>query len=104
MQAITTVHPNTHKAIIEIVSDKLNLISGNTYLQLGQVIAIISLVFWLATFKANAEYRDERHGEEIEKLKSEVLELKKSIPSKDWLELKFQNLNDQIIIYRNRKN
>lgn len=97
MQTATIVHnpDNTH-TIIKAVADKLNIIGSNTYVQLGTMLTLIGTVIWVVTFKVTIENTVSRLYEENQNLRIELKELKTGWPSKDWLELKFSNLEGQL--------
>lgn len=103
MQA-TTVHPSEiHTQNFHAVAEKINAIGSNTYVQWGTMIAIITLVAWFVAFKTSAENAISRLSDENQTLRVELKEMKAALPSKDWLELKFQNLQDQMIISKNAR-
>lgn len=84
----------THQ-LFEAVAEKINTISGNSYVQLSLVLSIIGLVAWFVAFKTNAENIMHQLGSENAAIKLELKELRQELPSRDWLELKFQNLEAQ---------
>lgn len=99
MQAISTTivtGPNTHRNLFKAVADEAKNIGTNGYISISLVVMIISLTAWFITFKVNAEASIRALTDDAASMKIELKELKTSLPSKDWLELKFENLEAQL--------
>lgn len=78
------------------VAEDIEKISNNAYVSMSLVISIIGLTAWFITFKVNAEASIRELASDTAKLHLELKEMKSSLPSRDWLELKFENLEAQL--------
>jgi predicted RND superfamily exporter protein len=92
MQTITLPVHGPNIKTISAVAEKINTISGNSYVQLSLVISLIGLVAWFVAFKTNAENVMEHLASENMAIKLEIKELRNELPSRDYLDLKFQNM------------
>lgn len=92
---------NTHKTI-KAVAEEIKNIGNSAYLSFSLVVMIISLTAWFITFKVNAEASIRQLTNETEGLRIELKELRTSLPSKDWLELKFSSLEEQLIAKKSK--
>lgn len=97
MQTATIDVPGTYSQnFFSAVAEKLNTIGGNTYVQIGTVISLVGMVAWFISFKVNAETAIIQSQKDIANLQTELKEIRQELPSRDWLELKFQNLEAQL--------
>ncbi len=94
---ITIEHhwPALINKIREAVADFTKL-DNTTYLQWSLVLSIIMLVAWSITFKVTTEAQISRLTEKLEENDAQLAKLQSTLPSKDWLELKFSTLEAQL--------
>lgn len=96
MQITIEHRPALITKIREAVADTFTKIDSSTYLQWGVVVSIITLVAWSITFKVTTEAQISRLTEKLEENDAQLAKLQSTLPSKDWLELKFSTLEAQL--------
>ena len=85
-----------HTKPIDAVSEKIQAIGQSSYLQISTVILLISLAAWTVGFKVTTENMINNLRESDDRTNAALNDLRASLPSRDWLELKFANLEEQI--------
>lgn len=98
MQSIVTSNgkPTTHTKLSSAVSEKIQAIGQSSYLQISTVILLISLAAWTVGFKTTTENMLNNLRESDDRTNAALNDLRASLPSRDWLELKFANLEEHI--------
>ncbi len=94
--AIESRGPALITQIKKAVADTFTKLDNSTYIQYGVVVSIIMLVAWSITFKVTTEAQITRLKEKLEEANSTLIKIQTTLPSKDWLELKFSTLEAQL--------
>jgi hypothetical protein len=96
MQIAIETRGTQQPKLFDAVSEAINKIDSSTYLQWGVVLSIIMLVAWSITFKVTTEAQIHRLEEKNDEMSIQLAKLQTTLPSRDWLELKFNTLEEQL--------